>query len=402
MDTISFKIVGAEKFKVDEKAYFVPDFSVRDFASLSENERMIAKNKRLHYVRHFILHADPGFERYFPKVEIFEKANFANSTLYYELVVTGSMPKALFENNLQELSAMNCQHLPEALSSRLYSMGVQVSTISIASASLSVLHLCTNIILPPEIKFRSLIKELSVVDVGKAYDTTSEVRKKDKNNSEILHLFCGTREWAFYEKVQDLKRSGRHVFDKLKTDLEKNLAISYNLDHIEIFRYEYRLKKARTIQHEVNKTLGRPHDTPVIFSDMFSEELWQKILLNSWRKIINRPENQLALIRCDENLDLLLYMLAKAKTKEKSGHSQNQALWSYGLTMAIKDHGAKAVRQEVGKIWSDKATGTRFDEKLKIAVSLADGIPLSDGVSFISKALGHFQITNLKLFDKRI
>lgn len=89
-------------------------------------------------------------------------------------------------------------------------------------------------------------------------------------------------------------------------------------------------------------------------------------------------------------MDLLLRILKNAKAKDQSGHSQNQALWSYGLALAIKKNGVRAVRNEMEKIWSKKSD-ERLSKKLSIAADLAHGAPLDDGIIFISEELEKFE-----------
>ena len=169
----------------------------------------------------------------------------------------------------------------------------------------------------------------------------------------------------------------------------------------EVFRYEYRLKSTQTIKSELNTILGRPYQTPIVFDDLFTDGLWKSVLLRSWKRITDRPENQLALLSTNSKLDLLVYILCNALKKDKNAHSQNQALWSYGLATAIKDHGAKAIRKELGRVWSNKAD-ERLDEKMSIAAKLAEGIPFSDGVLHISRELERFEFINLALLEKGV
>lgn len=100
MDTIQFRIVGKDKFLLTNWAQFVPEFSMRKFADLSQTERIRAKEKKLPYLRHFVLHPEQKDGLYTPKVEIYESADCMRGIVEYEMKITLSCPQILFENSL--------------------------------------------------------------------------------------------------------------------------------------------------------------------------------------------------------------------------------------------------------------------------------------------------------------
>ena len=263
-----------------------------------------------------------------------------------------------------------------------------------------MVHFCKNIILPKDISFRGLLSELSRVDLGKAYETSVDTRLRDKNKNEVLHLRCGTREWCVYNKIEDLQKTRNKREDKSVTILEKEIMNIYDLEKTEIFRYEYRLNQAATIKSEINTILGREYQKPVLLQDLFIRGLWKKVLLASWRKIANDPGNQLAFLPSDKKLDLLLHIFKKAGESDKSAHSQNKALISYGLASASIDCGVKVLRKESAKIWSTKA-GDRMSDKLDMAASLVEGLPISQNIYYISKELELFNPVNLDSLPKK-
>ncbi|MEK7498778.1 MAG: hypothetical protein AAB611_02895, partial [Patescibacteria group bacterium] len=343
MDTITLRVISLEKFSVANWALFVPEFSIRTFSDLSQNERIRSGNKRIPYLRRFILHPEYA-DVYVPKVEVYEKADNTKGIVWYEAVISFSLPKIVFENSILEAFESDIPTTMSIVSQRLASIGIRISEHTILESPLSVVHFCKNTLLPSQIYLRAILNEFSHINMGEAYQTTEDIRNRDKNNSSVLHLYCGSREWSFYEKIRDsTKKAGR----------EKEFVERYGLQNTELFRYEYRLNKAQTIRSEINKLLDRPFITPVLVKDLASPDLCSKVLLNSWHKIIQRPENQLALIGHNNGLQLLLHILQKGK--DANAHSQNKALWSYGLAMAIKNHGAKAIREELKRIWSTKA-----------------------------------------------
>jgi len=399
MDTISFRISGKDKFKVADWASFTPEFSKRELGQLSVKERTRIK-PRVPYLRHFVLHPDRDNDLTIPKVEVYESVNMLKGEVKYELVITISLPKLLNENNLDEISYSDRNKLAELILQRLEGVGVRVSYFAILGASVSVVHFCKNIPLPSNIALRSILSDLSHTDMGKSYDTTNDVRQKDKNNARVVHLFCGTREWTFYDKIEDYRLPKSRRTDKKRTAYEKELTNVRDFGSLEVFRYEYRLNKAQTLRSEINAVLKRPYDIPVIFSDLFAEGLWQKVLYNSWKKVIQRPENQLALLGPDDPLQLMLHIFRKAKGEDLSAHSQNKALWSCALALLIKQCGAKTVKEELNKVWANR--DDRLSEKLETAAKLVRDLPVSQGIAHITSELEKFNRITLNMLDNEV
>src|SRR3989344_1744543 len=368
MDTIQFRITDREKFRVASWALFTPEFSIRKFSELSAQERIRARNPKVPYLRHFVLHPEVEKDITVPKVEIYEKVDISKGEVKYELVISGSLPKILNENNIEEISVADRKKIIETISSKLRMIGIDLSPFIIPGAYVSVVHFCKNIALPKDIALRSILSDLSHADMGKSYDTTGIVKSKDKNNAKVVHLYCGTREWTFYDKIEDL-------------------------------RYEYRLNKNQTIKSELNKLLGRPYETQVIFSDLFRNGLWQEVLLSSWKNVIKRPENQLALLSFDNPLELMLHIFRKAKETDTSAHSQNKALWSCALALLVKFCGAKTVKEELNKVWANK--DDRLSEKLDTAANFVRDLPVSQGIAYITKELERFENMTLDILNKK-
>ncbi len=389
IDTIQIRIDG-KRFFIGRHAPFTPVFSRRKFEELSdvEKERF---NFKVPYLRKFILHPEKneGSQNAII-VEIYEKVNRAHEKVEYEMAIRTSLPKLIYSQNLSELSATSGPRVFEELRRRLADYGITVTIDAIATAPLSVIHLGKNIILPKNIKTQAIIKALSKLDIGKAYDINENKTTSDRNNGRSLRLASGVREWSFYDKIDEMRcRTKRGAAGHL-SPYEKSMVDLYELEDVEVFRFEYRLNKAQTIRSEINEVLGREYNTPVTLACVFSERLWKDVLNKAWRKLINRPDNQLALLSADSKLDLFHHVLGNAQRHDKGGHSQNQALWCYGLAAALMDHGVKTIRHDFARIWSEKA-GERFEEKIRAAAELIKDMPLIDGISYITADLERFQ-----------
>ena len=137
----------------------------------------------------------------------------------------------------------------------------------------------------------------------------------------------------------------------------------------------------------------------MIFSDLFRNGLWQEVLLSSWKNVIKRPENQLALLSFDNPLELMLHIFRKAKETDTSAHSQNKALWSCALALLVKFCGAKTVKEELNKVWANK--DDRLSEKLDTAANFVRDLPVSQGIAYITKELERFENMTLDILNKK-
>lgn len=139
---------------------------------------------------------------------------------------------------------------------------------------------------------------------------------------------------------------------------------------------------------------------PVLFRDLFTHDLCRLVVLNAWRELTQRPENQLALIAPMEGLGLLEHILAEA-LKKGGAHSMNHALTSYGLASAIRDHGAKEVRRAVLRGWAGSHP-ERLTHKLEAAVELTRGLSYSNSIAFVDKALESYALITIDTLQKRL
>lgn len=148
------------------------------------------------------------------------------------------------------------------------------------------------------------------------------------------------------------------------------------------------------MKREVNALLGRNYQTQVVFRDLFTPDLMKKLVLNSWKAIMERPENQLSMFAEIDKLGLLLHILYEAKRGGVKAHSMNNAFISYGLATAIRDHGAKEVRGAISDTW-DTDHPERLKKKMVIASELTAGLPYSNNIAFIDKELKRYELISL-------
>jgi hypothetical protein len=388
MDTVVLKLSNAHKFKVANTSYFLPELTKRNFKDLSPTERLSTRR----YLRAFRFDP-PDKNAYLPKIEVYEALNPDRDEVLYTLQATFSVPKLLYGNSVQEVSENDLDKLIYAFRTTLRDAGIEIDSSSIASARVSQVHFCKNVLLPRDIRMQEILVELRRTDISKAVDVT---QKEFKEGGQTLQIYSGTVERVFYDKVRDALRPKGKRKDKGRMSKERQVIDEYRLQDREIFRYEYRLKKNQTVKRDVNAALGRPYQTQVLLRDLFEPDLCKNILLKSWRELIQRPENKLALLGVNDDLVLLQHIMDGSK-KRSASHSMNRALISYGLTRAIRDHGAKEVKRAISANWNQDH-GERLTEKMRTAAALTDGLPFSNSIAFIASQLEKYEcITHLYL-----
>ncbi|MEX1086909.1 MAG: hypothetical protein WEC58_00050, partial [Candidatus Paceibacterota bacterium] len=321
MDTVIIKIYGPGKFKIGYKQRFLPEIVRREYTELSDTE----KQSNRHYLRRFVLKA-PAQDTYLPKVDVLETLDKERKEVLYVLIAEFSLPKLLYGNSLQEVSDKNLGEALTVLQKSLSSVGIIVEANVIANARVSGVHFCKNVILPRDIRLQDILAELQQVDINKTVDITT---KENKNGGQVLHIYSGTVERVFYDKIADAMRPKVKRKDKGKIVGERSIVEKYGLENQEVFRFEYRIKKTQAVQRDINAVLDRKPKTYVAFRDLFSDNLSKTILLKSWHTLVQRPENQLALIGPTDDFKLLLHIAEEARKKGEV-HSMNRAFISYG------------------------------------------------------------------------
>ncbi len=385
MDTVILKFFTPQShFEIKNYSLFLPEITRRTFKDLTTTERT-----SMHpYLKKFTLQSKLQDE-YVPQVELFENLTKDRTDICYVLKVTFSVPKLLYWNSLQEVSEHDDLRVYKALKHSLESVGIVVDLQSIENATVSTIHACKNILLPRNIKMRSIISELSKMDVNKSFDITDN---KCKQGARVLNIYSGTIDWSFYDKVADCLRPKNKRNDKYHIIHERELIYKYNLSDREVFRYEYRIKKNQTVKRDVNKLLGRDPLTKVLFKDMFTPNLMKKLVITSWHELLDKPENQLSLFDNKINtLELLLFMLSEAGKQDKNGHSLNNALVCYALAIIIREHGVKEVKGAIFDVWN-KDHPERLTRKIKQASELMRGLPYSNNIAFIDSGLEKYEL----------
>ncbi len=382
MDTVILKVYGPKKFSLTKKDWFLPEISSRKYHELTPNEQTSFR----HYLRRFRLEV-PIKTKYVPQVDVLEVLDKEKKFVRYVMIITFSIPKLLYGNSVQEVSDGDFERVLEVLKSTLKEVGIVIENEHLREARVCAIHFCKNVILPSDVRLQDIIRELERVDINKAFDVTT---KETKGGGRVLHIYSGITERVFYDKVADAIRPKNKRKDKGPIDYERIVIDEFDLHGIEIFRYEYRIKKTQTVESIINKKLDRKGRTRVIFSDIFTAGLAKDALRSSWQDMVGRPENQLALLGPTDTYKLLQHTFVQAKA-QGGAHSMNKALISYGITNVIRDHGAKEFRHLVYSHWNNEHP-ERLNKKIKDASELTKGLPYSNGIAFVDGQLSRYEL----------
>ena len=397
MDSVVIKVYGPNiKITKQAQTWFVPELNNRKYVELSETEKKASR----FYLRHFVFHP-PSQADYSPKIEVFEILSKKKAKdIQYFLKLTFSVPKLLYKNSLQEVTEKDWPIVVDTLKRKLYGAGIAISEQAIVSAPVSAVHVAKNIVLPRDIRMQDILAEISLTDISKVFDVT---KKEVKNGGRWLHIYSGTTERVFYDKVLDAMRPKNKRKDKTQIDYERKIIEKYGLQKREVYRYEYRITKGQTVKRDVNPLLGQKDLRAVVtFKDLFRPGLCKKLLLKSWADLVGRPENQLALLGSSKDaMSLLQHILSNAKELGETGHSMNKALTSYGLARSVREYGVKEVRRAVETEWSAKHSD-RLTKKLKLASKLVEGLAYSNAIEHIDQMLQEYEVLTLDKLDNLV
>jgi hypothetical protein len=389
MDTVILKVYGPKKFRFTNKDWFLPEIASRKYDELTETEQ---RSNRM-YLRRFVLKTPPE-TTYTPQVDVLETLDKENKQVRYVMIVTFSVPKLVFGNSVQEIADNELGKVVSVLQLALSKAGVLIEMKDLLDARVSAVHFCKNIALPKDILLQDVLADLQRVDISKTVDVTT---KETKNGGQILHIYSGVVERVFYDKVTDAVRPKNKRKDKGHIDYERHVIDEYGLAGSEIFRYEYRIKKTVTTKRIINAALERDAKSFVTFRDIFTEGLAQKVLLQSWRELVGRPENQLALMGPTDHFKVLQHILETAKADGKA-HSLNKALVSFGIYAIIKSNGAKEFKRQIFKNWNADHP-ERLNKKVQQAAELTKGLPYSNGVAFVDGKLEEYKLITRQVLD---
>ena len=264
---------------------------------------------------------------YKPRLTLIKRARI----LY--LKIEFSVPKLLFDNNLDELDEKDFDKVVGKLQKIIKGKGVILWTHQIEEAEVISFHPSKNILLSRGYTSSFAIKELSKIDLNQKLDLE---RVGFRNDGEALQLYSNRNSLVLYDKIRDLNKPAKRAIDKDQTKSQLDLFkhIKKEKCNIEILRIEVRLshkKKMIEILDRVNFT-----ETP-LFKNIFKKDLCQRIIKLYWNDFF---EKDLFLFSVNNNPQKILEMILIRYPKINI----RKAITLIGLNLLCKDDGIRSFR----------------------------------------------------------
>ena len=202
----------------------------------------------------------------------------------YVLNVQLSLPKIIYGNNFVELADTDFDGVVTAIKQELERIGLNISTEEIEKAEAVKIDFSKNIIFNDYTSTSTVIKSISTADISKVYDVDLT---KYKNGGQAFHIHTNCEDIVIYDKVEDLKQA--RVSDKRAIEDDNHIQLKI-LDKLKdkkglsVIRFEVRLNGKRKIRASLYEA-GVEYEN-LSLRTLFKTDIAQKVLLNSWNKII--------------------------------------------------------------------------------------------------------------------
>lgn len=293
-----------------------------------------------------------------------------------------SIPKLLFGNNFQEVSDNDFDSVINTLESKLLSHQIYISKERLMNSKVVAIHFSKNVLLSEGLNCSMVINQLR-----KAVDTNLKQDIKQvqfKNGGQILHIHTKDSEFAIYDKVRELEQGkisedrsiDRQVYTQLYL-LDDALLNNY-------LRLEFRIVGQKAIIRELKKYAESYSSKPLIFKNLFSEDLSQMMLSSFWKEEIR--DRYINIIWKEMgSYELLLSIMRSNKNL-----SERDVIDVYFLQSIISQKGIHTLRSTMG--WIGKQ-GYKWTKRKKL---LRD-MKIEDNRSYIIKDIDN-QLEEFSLF----
>lgn len=263
------------------------------------------------------------------------------------LKIEFSVPKLLYQNNLDELIDADFDNVIDILHTRLLEMGVSIEKTDLANAQVRAIHFSKNIPIHGFYTASSAITELNKLDVNKKL----QINKRDfQDNGHALYFDCNSYSVVFYDKMADMTKSKRHSTDKEKTSHQLKLFEHFkkSKEPTEILRYELRITNKQKLNSLLKQFGYKENPT---FQEVFNSELSKKLLLNLWN-IIYPNESRFMLKFEENNLDKTLESIVAFYKQNKKRVTVKDSMCIYGAMTIAKKLGIRALKNKLTSIFS--------------------------------------------------
>jgi hypothetical protein len=311
IDTVCLSLPYNSLVLLDENNEAVPQW---DLQSKTDNYSKYVRNPSK---------ADKRSGLYFPRLTIYRRRFGQQPSVKIEF----SVPKLIFNNNLEELSDKYFDQVIDILQERLQKMGVRVFKQVLASAPISTIHFSKNFSLSDGYTASYVISELQKIDLRKSFDFA---RARYINNGQSICAHTRSHELVIYDKIADLGKTKKRAIDKDQTAIQLSLfdSLKSKYELVEVLRVEVRLCNKQKI-NSIFKKLNIPQDPT--FQDAFSSKVSKAVIDQYWESVVKA--GQIALFAIDKPAKELLREMCRGDPNLKP----KQAIYQVGLTLLAKD-----------------------------------------------------------------
>lgn len=301
---------------------------LKSIVFLDENNKAVPQwdlqSKTEHYSKYVRnpSKADKDTGLYFPRLTFYHRP-YGSQGIKIEF----SVPKLIFNNNLEELSNADFDVVVDLLQDRLKRIGVRIFKEVLVSAPVTTVHFSKNIELTEGYTSAHVISELGKIDLRKSFDFA---RARYINNGQSLCAHTRAHELVIYDKIADLAKTKKRAIDKDQTVSQRSLFKSLETAEkpLEVLRIEVRLCNKRKI-NSIFKKLDLS-ENPTL-KDIFSQEVGMCVVGHYWESLIKN--NQLALFTVNQSAKDLLKEMCRGDPNIKP----KQAIYQVGLMALAKD-----------------------------------------------------------------
>ncbi|MFH1711899.1 MAG: hypothetical protein ABH846_01535 [Patescibacteria group bacterium] len=311
IDTVCLTLPYGSLVLLDENNKAVPQWNLQ---SKTENYSKYVRNPSK---------ADKSSGLYFPRLTIYSRRRGQQPSVKIEF----SVPKLIFNNNLEELTDKHFEQVIDALQDRIQKMGIRVFKQVLASAPITTVHFSKNFSLSDGYTSSYIISELQKIDLRKSFDFA---QKRFINNGQSLQAHTRAHELVIYDKIADLSKTKKRAIDKDQTVNQLSLFDFLNSKDtlVEILRIEVRLCNKQKINSIFKKLKLSQNPT---FREVFSSKTSKTVVGHYWESVIK--SDQLALFTIDQPAKELLREMCRGDPTLKP----KQAIYQVGLVLLAKD-----------------------------------------------------------------
>lgn len=301
-----------------------------------------------------------------------------------------SIPKIIYNNNLDEVEEKQFDEIVNALKNRLREMGVVATENAIKKSQVSSIHYSKNIILEDGYTVNQVISELNKIDLRKTFDFA---KARFINDGQSLYLHTTSHEFTIYDKLADMRKDKKRAIDKDQTMIQRTLFNQIDKKKIlgEVLRFEVRLGKKVKMDSLLEK-LG--YSKNMNFEQVFKQEISQKVVTHYWETLIT--ERNLGLFTIQTTDKDLLRSIYRAMPKIKP----NRAIYLTGLLTLAKDgNGMRELRSIIEKK-SNNRTWFRIAKDVRELSSSLPSNLVRGWVKQIDTALLNYKPIRIKDYEE--